>query len=90
MSASSERFIKQAQGLPEAYLHAITVGQRGAVTLGGETIDEASRKNSPGHRGPGVMPRASSGQTGETPECPPIRFMGRQAEQSARMSIRTT
>jgi citrate lyase subunit beta/citryl-CoA lyase len=44
VSASSERFIKQARGLPEAYLHAITVGQRGAVTLGGETIDEASRK----------------------------------------------
>ena len=53
MPASSERFIEKARGLPadevfldleDAYDHATTVDQRGAVMLGEEMIDEASRK----------------------------------------------
>ena len=51
--APSEADYSRAVRIIEAYSQATTVEARGAVMLGDEMIDEASRKNGRGYRGPG-------------------------------------
>ena len=50
--APSAAGFSRAVAIIEAYAQATTVDQRGVVMLGDEMIDEASRKNGRGHRGP--------------------------------------
>ena len=66
--APSEADYSRAARIIEAYAHATTVDQRGAVMLGDEMIDEASRKMAEVIVARGNAAGFAPGEPGQTPE----------------------
>ena len=66
--APSEADYSRAARIIEAYAHATKVDQRGAVMLGDEMIDEASRKMAEVIVARGNAAGFASGEPGQTPE----------------------